>query len=144
MTELTARQEAFARHFVRCGNASQAARAAGYAPRSAKVAGCRLLTNSNLQAEIHRLRRQYEQAMGISREKVIEELVAAVDLAQAQGDARSMIGGWREIGRICGYYAPEKEVQVHVNVAAQRLIEKYETMSDTELMAILEASAGRP
>ena len=49
-----------------------------------------------------------------------------------------MIAGWREIGRICGYYAPEKDLKVHVNVTAQRLIEKYETMSDAELAALCE------
>ena len=40
--------------------------------------------------------------MGLSREKVIAELKAAVMLAQEQGNPAAMIAGWREIGKMCG------------------------------------------
>jgi phage terminase small subunit len=50
--DLTVRQKLFALEYLKDLNATQAAIRAGYAARSAKVTGCRLLTNANLQAEI--------------------------------------------------------------------------------------------
>ncbi len=45
-----------------------------------------------------------------------------------------MIRGWTEIGKMLGHYAPEvKKVELSMNQRA--LMNKYEAMSDEELMA---------
>lgn len=49
---LTPKQQAFVDEYLQCWNASEAARKAGYAEKSARVAGHRLLTNANISAEI--------------------------------------------------------------------------------------------
>jgi phage terminase small subunit len=102
--KLSVRQKRFAAHYVRHGNGARAAREAGYAPRSARIAASRLLTKDNVQAAIAAERRAYERLTGTSREQVAAELMDAVDLARAQGDARGMIAALREVGRVCGYY----------------------------------------
>lgn len=139
MAELTTRQERFAEHYVRTGNASQAARDAGYAAIGARVTACRLLTNPNVQAAVRRRQRAYERDLAQSREQVIAEIEAAIDLARTQGDVRAMIAGWREIGRLCGFYDQSAETKIHVNIAAKREIARMEMMSDSELVAMIEA-----
>jgi phage terminase small subunit len=52
MTPMRARQERFCRRFVEFGCATTAARAAGYAPRSAKNAGYRLIRHPRIAQRI--------------------------------------------------------------------------------------------
>ena len=40
----------------------------------------------------------------MTRGKVQEELLKAVEIARMNGDAGSMIRGWSEIGKLCGLY----------------------------------------
>lgn len=49
---LTAQQELFVEEFIKCRKGAEAARRAGYSPKTAKVQASRLLTNANLLAEI--------------------------------------------------------------------------------------------
>lgn len=52
--KLNNRQRAFVEHYLRCWNASESARLAGYSVNSARSQGVRLLTDANIQAEITR------------------------------------------------------------------------------------------
>ncbi|MBL6928753.1 MAG: terminase small subunit [Rhodospirillales bacterium] len=52
MLELTGRQEKFCRAFVDVANGAYAAREAGYAPRSARMQGHRLLKDRRVRARI--------------------------------------------------------------------------------------------
>ena len=140
MLKLSARQQRFVKDYVRLGNASLAAREAGYAEAGARVTACRLLANPNVQAAVSAERRRYEQDLGITRERVIAELRSAIELAREQGNAPAMISGWREIAKICGYYERRVEVSIHPNIAAQRLVSQLETMSTDELMNLTESS----
>lgn len=102
--QVTQRQAAFVRGYVKHGNAARAARDAGYAVNSARVTGCRLLTRANIQTEIAAERRRYELQIGLDREAVTRELVEALDLAKLRADPAQMVAAAREIGLICGYY----------------------------------------
>lgn len=82
-----------------------------------------------------------EQALGLSRTKVIAELRDAVSLAHAQGDAVAMIAGWREIGKMCGFYAPERK-QVHLSLDSTRHASELETLSNAELLALVDGASG--
>ena len=52
---MTQRQERFCQEYVKLGNATQSAIAAGYSERSAKQVGQKLLTNHDLQTRIKEL-----------------------------------------------------------------------------------------
>jgi phage terminase small subunit len=54
LEKLTERQRRFVDEYLKCVNASQAARAAGYAAASANVTGAKLLANSNISQEVQR------------------------------------------------------------------------------------------
>ena len=136
------RRQEFAKHFVLSGNAAEAARRAGYAPGSARVTACRLLADPNVASAVRTYQREHEAQLQLSRERVLDELVEAIEVARAKQDPAAMIAGWREVGRICGYYTPERDVKVHVNIAAKRVIDRMETMSDAELTALCTESVG--
>ena len=49
---MTPKQKAFADYYIETGNATEAAKRAGYSPKGAKVTGAQLLTNPNLSQYI--------------------------------------------------------------------------------------------
>lgn len=67
-------QEKFAIEYAHCGNATQAAKNAGYSENSAEVQGCRLLKNDKVQAKIEELREQQAQEL---RKKLANEALTA-------------------------------------------------------------------
>jgi phage terminase small subunit len=70
------REELFARFYVTDPelNGAEAARKAGYAPRSAKVTASRLLTKANVKALIADLTKRQSDALDLKAEKVLREL----------------------------------------------------------------------
>lgn len=55
---MNARQERFCLEYAASGNATQAATAAGYSPKTARSQGQRLLTNADIKARIEELQRE--------------------------------------------------------------------------------------
>lgn len=133
----TARQAKFIDHFLESGNASEAARLAGYASRSAKVTACRLLNHPEVVATVRTRRCEIEAGYQLSREKVVNGLLSAISMAELKGDAGTVISGWRELGKLLGYYEPERK-KIDVSLDARRVISRFEQMSDAELVTWVE------
>lgn len=55
---MSPKQKKFCEHYAACGNATEAARRAGYSEKTAKQQGARLLTNVDLQDYIHELQEE--------------------------------------------------------------------------------------
>lgn len=66
MKELNAKQELFVKEYLQCFNATRAAVAAGYAERSARVTGSKMLTNANIKKKI-------DSEMSRLRERMAED-----------------------------------------------------------------------
>jgi phage terminase small subunit len=73
----------------------------------------------------------------VTRAKVLEELQAAIEVARLKDDPMAMIAGWREIAKICGYYAPERR-KLEVSVDGAALQAKFAAMSDEGLLALAD------
>ena len=140
MDALTRKQARFVEEYAVDFNGTQAAVRAGYAPRSARVTASRLLTKVAIQEAVGALQRHSAEQLRITRERILEELQTAIQIAKVQGDVQSMIRGWVEVARICGYYAPERK-SVEVSVSAKRVMRELERLSDAELLAIAENGA---
>lgn len=82
---ISAQQEKFIVEFIRCRKGSEAARSAGYSPKSAHVAASRLLSNDKVLAEIER--RMKANAMSLD-----EALSRLADFARAD------LGQWMSDG----------------------------------------------
>jgi hypothetical protein len=135
LMELTEKQRMFAKAVSEGRPWSQAARIAGYA--RPEVEGKSLMNSPNVQAAVDHYFRQHEAAGAITRKRVMDGFLRGIELAEIQGDAQNVISGWRELGRMCGYYAPEVK-KIDINVTAKRLISKFEAMSDEDLARMLE------
>lgn len=73
-------------------------------------------------------------AGGITREEVIQGLIDAANMGRIEGDPMSMIAAYRELGKLCGFYAPEVKKIEH-ELGANTLA-ALENLSDAELMRI--------
>ncbi len=62
---LRPRHEAFCQYFVLGGNATYAARAAGYAPKSCKNQGYRLMRRPRIRARVAAIRSELALAYGL-------------------------------------------------------------------------------
>lgn len=106
-SSLSKRQVRFVDEYAISRNGAGSAVRVGYSKRSAKVTAARLLTNANVQAALAVREAENARALNITRERVLVEVQHAIALATEKGDAMAMIAGWREVAKICGFYAPE-------------------------------------
>jgi hypothetical protein len=78
--------------------------------------------------------------IGVSRQAVISQLVAAADQAKLMMEPSSIISAMKNIAQICGYYRRE-EVKSAVGEDDGGLMDQLRGMSDQELMRLVEAGA---
>ena len=69
---LTPKQKAFADYYIECGNATEAARKAGYKEESCRTIGCQNLTKRNISAFIA----EHMQAQNEARVASADEVLA--------------------------------------------------------------------
>jgi phage terminase small subunit len=81
-----------------------------------------------------------EKHLKLNREIVLDGMMEAIEMAKIQADPEVMIQGWREVGRMCGYYAPEVK-KIQMDVTHKRLMSQFETLSDEELLKIAADNA---
>lgn len=137
--QLTERQRLFCEFYVGPGkhNAALAARLAGYAAGSSHVTGCQLLQKPKIAGIVRGLEAAAAVEMGYSRERLIVELLAAVEMARIMAIPSTMVSGLVAIGKAAGLYAPQKAV--HKTSPEQNDTQtKFSALSDHELLAIME------
>lgn len=86
----------------------------------------------------HRLRDLYaraQKAEHISRTRVLQGFVRAADMAEQLADPMAMISAYREMGKMCGYYAVETK-KVELSVTGEIGIRKITALSDEDLLKL--------
>lgn len=133
---LTPMQREYVTNYVVKGMTKrQAATAAGYAgPPKVVTAG--LNKNPKIQKAIREEQELYARAKNITRERVIDEMYEAFDMAKIKGDPLSMIAAVREVGKICGLYEPVKH-KLEVSVEGQVVMQQLTVMSDQDLLDLV-------
>ena len=69
---LTPKQKAFADYYIECGNATEAARKAGYKEESCRTIGCQNLTKRNIAAYIAEHMQAQNEARVASADEVLQ------------------------------------------------------------------------
>lgn len=133
---LTSRQERFINEYLLSGNATDAARIAGYSEKSAKVRACRLTKDNRIASAIAAKQAENAAKLELKREDVLKGLLEAVKLAEEQANPAALVSAWREIGRVIGCYQPETK-RVELSAEGQALQYRYAGMSDEELLEII-------
>ena len=62
-------------------------------------------------------------------------LLEAIDMAKDMRQPGGMISGYKEIGRMCGFYEPERR-EITLSVDGQRMIEQMRTISKEKLLEL--------
>lgn len=88
-----------------------------------------------IQVAIANERAKYEAASDITRRKVIDGFMEAIDMARVQADPTAMIGGWREIAKVCGHYEPTKQ-ELIITFRGERTLRQMEQMTDEQLLKL--------
>jgi hypothetical protein len=132
---LTEKQRLFVNAIMKGQNQTLAARTAGYS--NAGVEATRVIRLPQVKEALAFLNKKHEKAAQMTRKKVMDGFTDAIEMARIQGEPATMVAGWREIARMCGYFAPE-EKNINVNITAKRAVDKLETLSDDELLEMIE------
>lgn len=134
---LNSKQLRFVDEYCISHSAADAARKAGYSPKTARSIGHELLTKPDIQSAIQASQAATALELGVTKQHVLSSLLDAIQTARAQGNPGAMIQGAREIGKLLGFYAPETQ-QVGITINDRGLAAKYQGMTDQELAAIIE------
>ena len=122
------RKDVFVTAFMKTGNASEAARIAGYNPGSAS----KMMRAEEIQEALQEARGQLESATTITRMDVLELFMEAIAMARTMADPANMISGADKIAKMMGYYEPQK-IQVEMTGNHAALQAKIKQLSDEDL-----------
>lgn len=113
-----------------------AARRAGYVSKNAAKTA---LARPQVAHALAMRRAEVARDLKMSREKVLEGIMEAIEMAKIKAEPMTMISGWREIGRMCGFYEPTK-TKVELSLNTDSILTQMSSMSDDELLKLTEAS----
>ena len=134
---LTDKQKAFVQSWAKGNSIPRACLDADFADTGI---GYRLARMPNVLALKAQLSSKYEEEAQMDRKQVMEGFKEAIEMARLMAEPANMIAGWREIGKMCGYYAPV-ETRVKVDVSGNILLDKMNSLSDAELLKIISQGA---
>lgn len=135
---LTDKQKLFVKFWAEGESITSASVRAGY--NDGAAIAYRLVKYPNVLQLYHQLKSKYEEAGQMTRQKVMDGLLEGVEMAKLMAEPMTMISGWREIGKMCGYYAPV-EHKVKVDVTGNIVIDRLNNMSDAELLKVITQGA---
>lgn len=133
---LTDKQKLFVKFWAQGESIHTASARAGYND-GASIA-YRMVRMPNILKLYEAEKTKYEAAADMSRKKVMDMLVEAYDMAKLMAEPASMVSAAREIGKMCGYYAP---VERKVTVSGNLIVDKMNRLSDAELLKILDGAS---
>lgn len=130
---LTDKQKLFVKLWAEGDSISGACLRAGYADAHLAY---RMARQPNILALKAQHEAQYQQAAQMTRERVMEGLLEAVEMAKLMSEPATMVSGWREVGKMCGYYAPV-EHKVKIDVTGNIVLDRMNSMTDAELLKVI-------
>jgi phage terminase small subunit len=136
---LTEKQRLFVQYWAQGDSIPGASRRAGYND-SAAIA-YRMVKMPNVLALKAKYEAEWQETGQMTRQKVMDGMLEAIEMARLMSEPASMVAGWREIGKICGYYAPV-EHKVKVDVTGNLVLDRMNSLSDAELLKIISQGAG--
>lgn len=132
---LTAGQEKFALARASGLNAKDSMVAAGMKPNDGTANALEKLPHVQELLKAEQRRNAY--MLGLTREQVLQGMMDAVEQAKILSDPLTQIAGWREIAKVCGFYAPEVK-KVEISGTGKQVVDRMRQLSDAELLAIAE------
>ena len=138
---LTTQQRLFVQHWAKGETIPNAMARAGYNDQPSY--GYRMAKMPNILALYDEEKAKYEEAAQMTRQRVMDGLLEAVEMAKLMAEPATMVSGWREIGKMCGYFEPKK-VDINVNVTGNVIHQRLNQLSDAELLKIIQEQGAEP
>lgn len=134
-TPLTEKQKLFVKFWAQGETVHGAAIKAGYVDggRSAYI----MRHAPHIQRAYEAEKAAYEAANQMTRKRVIDGLLEGIDMARLVSEPGNMIAGWREIGKMCGYYAPVEQ-KITVDHQNNVVMDRLNRLSDAELLKLIK------
>lgn len=129
---LTEKQREFVKHWARGESATSAIYKAGY---RSPTSGYLIMQMPAAIALYEKEKAAYERVSDMTKKRVMDMLVESYEMAKLMAEPSTMVGAAREIGKMCGYYAPVK-AEITVNDGSSQKA-RMERMSDEELERIV-------
>lgn len=131
---LNEKQKLFVKYWAEGESISSASARAGY--NDAATYAYRMTKMPNVLALYSQIKAKYEKAGDMSRKKVMDMLIDSYDMAKLMAEPSTMVAAAREVGKMCGYYAPV-EHKMKVDVTGNIVVDKLNSMSDAELLKLI-------
>lgn len=135
---MTDKQLTFVREWAQGNTILMAATRAGYS--QPHVTGYVLAKHPKVLLAYQQEKEKWEKSADMSRKRVMDGLLDSIAMAQMLAEPATMVSGWREIGKLCGYYEPIK-IKHEVSVKGKIVTERLNQMSDAELLELIEQRA---
>lgn len=136
---LTEKQMLFVKNWAAGDSITAASSRAGYNDGASMA--YRMVKMPNILRVYEAEKLKYEEASQMTRKRVMDGLLEGIELAKLMAEPASVIGGWREIGKMCGYYEPVKR-RVEVSVNGNVVLERMNQMSDADLLRLVTSVPG--
>lgn len=132
---LTQMQKDFVREWAKGESILSASTRAGY--HDSGTYAYRMVRMPNILRLYNEEKAKYEEAAGMTRKKVMDGLMEGIEMAKLLGEPASVISGWREVGKMCGYYEPVRR-KLDITVNGNVVMERMNRLSDAELLKMIE------
>jgi len=140
---LTEMQREFVKNLAAGETPKNAYLRAGYkiseasAPAGARSYIYRMLEMPNIKRALAIERDAYIAQSNMTKKKVMDGLLEGIEMAKLMSEPMTMISGWREVGKLCGFYEPTRH-KVDISVNGTMVLEQMNSLSDEELLKLIE------
>ena len=135
---LTDKQKAFIKFWAEGESLTTAAVKAGY--NDGPSIAYRMARMPNVLALKAKYEAKYEEAAQMTRKKVMDMHLEAFEMAKLMAEPATMVSAAREVGKMCGYYAPV-EHKIKVDITGNIILDRMNSMSDAELLKVISQGA---
>lgn len=135
---LTDKQKGFVKFWAQGESITTASVKAGY--NDSGTIAYRMVRMPNILALKAKYEAEWIEENQMTRKRVMDGMLESIDMAKLMSEPSSMIAGWREIGKICGYYAPV-EHKMKVDVTGNIVLDRLNSLSDAELLRIISSGS---
>ena len=134
---LTTQQKAFVKSLAEGDTIANSALRAGY---SHHVQGYELIKIPAVAHALKIAQAKYEEAAQMTRKKVMDMHLEAFEMAKLMAEPATMVSAAREVGKMCGYYAPV-EHKIKVDITGNIILDRMNSMRDAELLKVISQGA---
>ena len=79
--------------------------------------------------------RRSQMVSNMSRKRVMHGMLEAVEMAKDMRQPNTMVSGWKEIGRMCGFYEPERR-EISLSVNGQQILQELKSIPKEKLLEL--------